>query len=217
MPYVAAVDLLTKVPIEDRAKLDPRIFELTDKMRRAQSIKDLEDLAPEIQALADAIGELAAYYKYEGAFAGELNYSLHMILFAMIPGTRYWIASDITGMLEELLFIFNTSSLTDVIAKHRKEIEINIPFGEDRAFVDVLEWVFVRVARHAAPDDRRRTKRFILGVLRHIDVELYRRLWALYEELQIEKNGDVPGYVLWRGKITEAIAKLREERAGPKA
>lgn len=216
MPYVAAIDLLTKTPVEDRAKLDPHIFALADKMRRARSIQDLKNLAPEIRALTDVIGELAIFYKYEGAFAGELNYSLHMILFAMMPGTRYWIASDITGMLEELLFLFHTSSLTDVVARYRKEMETSIPFGEDRAFVDILEWAFVHVARHAAPDDRRRTKRFILGVLRHIDTELYRRLWTLYEELQIEKNGDVPGYVLWRGKTMEAIAKLREERADTK-
>lgn len=216
MPYVAAKDL-AGIPIKDREKLNPYIFALTGKMRRVRSLKDLDALAPEIRNLTDAIGEVANGYQYEGAFAGELNYSLHMILFDLIPDARYWVAADITGMLEELLFLFNTAGLTNVLARYRGEMETTISFGEDRAFIDILEWAFVQVARNSAQDDSRRSKRFILGVLRHIDMELYRRLWAVYEDLQIEKNGDVPGYAKWREKIAELLERLRQERADKRA
>lgn len=216
MPYVAAIDFITQKPIKDREKLDPYIFSLTGKMRSVSSFEDLYALTPEIDNLADAISEVARDYGYEGAFAGELNYSLHMILFGLFPDVRYWVAADITGSLELLLALFSAHELDDVGSEYRKQVNKNVPFGKVEAFIDIVEWIFVHLALSAAPDDTRRTKRFILGVFRHIDTELYRRLWALYEELQTEKNGDVEGYVQWRIKILDALAKLREERAGVK-
>lgn len=218
MPYVAAIDWITQKPIKDRERLDPYIFALTRKMRGVSSIKDLNELAPEIKRVADMIVQIAGDYDYEGAFAGELNYSLHMILFGLFPDARYWVAADITGSIELILDLFSSRELGVVGTAYRKQIRnTNIPFGKAGAFIDVVEWVFVQLALNAAPDDSRRTKRFILGVFRHIDTELYRRIWALYEELQTEKNGDLDGYVQWRAKILEALAKLREERTGVKA
>lgn len=215
MPYIAAIDFITQKPIKDRERLDPHIFALTEKMRSAGSFEDLDALTPEIDSLADAIAEVAEGYGYEGAFAGELNYSLHMILFGLFPDTGYWVAADITGSLELVLDLFSGRKLDTVGSAYRKEIK-DVPFGKAEAFIDVVEWVFVYLALNAAPDHTRRSKRFILGVFRHIDTELYWRLWALYEELQTEKNGDLEGYVQWRAKILEALAKLREERAGVK-
>ena len=216
-PYVDGVDL-ANIPIKDRERLNPKIFALTGKMRQVKSRVGLLDLGPEIVALTGTISEVAGGYGYEGAFAGELNYSLHMILFDLIPDTRYWVAADITGSLELLLHLFKTTPLHGVQTKYLSEIDgEEIPFGKKEAFIDIVEWAFLYVAVGAAPDNSRRSRRFIAGVLRHIDTELYRRLWTLYEELQIERNGDVPGYVKWRQVLFGKLEQLRQERKQARA
>lgn len=70
----------------------------------------------------------------------------------------------------------------------------------------------MHVITSSVPNYMRRSQRFVVGVLRHIDTELYRRLWTLYEELQTERNGDVPGYVKWRKVLADKLEQLRRER-----
>lgn len=78
---------------------------------------ELDKIAKE---MADKIAEIAAKYKYDGAFAGELNYTLtrllqHLPRSLMAVGTlkeeiRYWIQPLMYGVL------------TDVAWEHKRRV-----------------------------------------------------------------------------------------------
>ncbi len=70
-------------------------------------------LDPLAKALADGIADVSAKYKYDGAFLGELNYSLTRLLqhlprsLQTICGfkdeTRYWLQAGLFGVLMDVI------------------------------------------------------------------------------------------------------------------
>ncbi len=60
----------------------------------------------------------------------------------------------------------------------------------------------------------------IIGVLQCVQLELYRRLAADYEDQKIEENGDVSLYKRWRGvlmgtkPVSKAMAEWHQEHVG---
>ena len=80
-------------------------------------------LNPLVQQLADGIAQVAKKYKYDGAFAGELNYALTRLL-QDIPRSlissgqikeeiRYWIQPLMYGVL------------TDVAWEHKRRVNVS--------------------------------------------------------------------------------------------
>ncbi len=74
--------------------------------------EDREILDPLAKALADGIAQVAAKYKYDGAFLGELNYSLTRLI-QHLPRSlmkfqgfaselRYWMYAGIVGVLVDV-------------------------------------------------------------------------------------------------------------------
>lgn len=64
--------------------------------------KDRPDLDVHIDALAEAINSTAAAYRYEGAFAGLLNYSCTRLALQVIPARRYWAIALVTGVFKNI-------------------------------------------------------------------------------------------------------------------
>lgn len=75
--------------------------------------QDRNILDPLAKALADGIAQVAAGYKYDGAFLGELNYSLTRLLqhlprsLQQFQGfkdeTRYWLQAGLFGVLMDVV------------------------------------------------------------------------------------------------------------------
>ena len=64
--------------------------------------KDRDRLDDCIAALAVRIKEIAAEYKYDGAFAGLLNYSCTRLALHLIPARRYWAIALVTGVFKNI-------------------------------------------------------------------------------------------------------------------
>lgn len=75
--------------------------------------QDRNILDPLAKALADGIASVAATYKYDGAFLGELNYSLTRLLQHLPRSlqekqgfkdeTRYWLQAGLFGVLMDVM------------------------------------------------------------------------------------------------------------------
>ena len=202
MPYVPSEK--TVPPAEDRKVLDPYIFALVERMKTVSSENELGSLRPLIGALSDKIKEVAEKYNYWGAFAGELNYSIHTIFLELIPDVRYWVMAISTGWQNRIGNLFNAFPL-DEIEEYHEDVRDEIPFGNpkkgDLIFKHLSEWVMVRVAVRTASDNSRDSSDIISGVFRHLDTEFYRRVGIPYEDKQIVKSGDVPAYKRWISKV----------------
>ena len=192
MPYVSP---------QDRTVLDSHIFKLIDEMNKVITESDLPSLSSHIDAVAAEIKNLDAKYGYYGAFAGELNYSMHTIFLCLLPDIRYWIMALSTGWLKRVALLFRTN-FAGVVAEHEKSRD-HIPFGTSRVFKHLTEWVLVRLAAAVAPDQSKDASDLISGVFEHMDSEFYRRVGFAYEDKQIVKSGDVPKYKEWLDYIAK--------------
>jgi hypothetical protein len=135
---------------------------------------------------------------YWGAFAGLLNYSCTETLLRVLPGKpkiRYWKIASVAGLAAELAHIFimqkahllSFSPLSEASGRWFEET----PFGKEHAFVDILIWTFANLGLRVIPENSRAAWRLVAGVFRNIDLEFYRRIGILYEDLKIRENGDV--------------------------
>ena len=64
--------------------------------------KDRPQLDQHINALADAITDIALRYGYDGAFAGLLNYVCTRLALRVIPARRYWAIAIVTGVFKNI-------------------------------------------------------------------------------------------------------------------
>src|SRR5690242_4834149 len=75
--------------------------------------QDRNILDPLAKALADGIAKVAANYEYDGAFLGELNYSLTRLIQHLPRSlqeskgfkdeTRYWLQAGLFGVLVDVM------------------------------------------------------------------------------------------------------------------
>jgi hypothetical protein len=97
--------------------------EKTPKQLEKYGEDDRQILNPLVQALSDGIAHVAKKYKYDGAFAGELNYALTRLL-QEIPRSliksgqikeeiRYWIQPLMYGVLN------------DVALEHKRRVNVS--------------------------------------------------------------------------------------------
>lgn len=199
VPYVK--EFKNGVSLEDRAVLDPHIYPLVVKMKAVKNEQDVRDLYPLVVKLADEIKGLDKKYGYFGAFAGELNYSITTVMLELIPDIRYWVAALTTGWQERLKHEFLSHAPVLLETEYFRFKPAKMPFGTDRMFKHLTEWVMVMLACLVRPDDTEDTVDAIVGVISHLDTEMYRRIWADYEDKVIGLNGDLPQYVRWIEKI----------------
>ncbi len=102
---------------------------------KAQDRNILEPLA---KALADGIAQVAAGYKYDGAFLGEMNYALTRLIQHLPRSlqefqgfkdeTRYWMQAGMFGVLMDVMLEYkvrvNQAYYSRGIAQHGKKAEI---------------------------------------------------------------------------------------------
>lgn len=67
-------------------------------------------------------------------------------------------------------------------------------YGYDGAFAGLLNYSCTRLALNILPARRYWVIALVTGVFKNIGDEFYRRFGVPYENEQIQKNGDVPGY-----------------------
>jgi hypothetical protein len=83
-------------------------------------------------------------------------------------------------------------SLANEIGKIHKE------YGYDGAFLGLVNYSVTRLVTSIMKDQFERPRYWhspaIRGTMMDIGDELYRRVFVPYEDIQIEKNGDVPEY-----------------------
>lgn len=199
MPYVR--EFRNGVSLEDRAVLDPHIYPLVAKMKVVKNEQDVRDLYPLVVKLADAIKGLDKKYGYFGAFAGELNYSITTVMLELIPDVRYWVAALTTGWQERLKYEFLSRAPVLLEIEYFRHKPAKMPFGTDRMFKHFTAWVMVILACRVRTDDTEDSVDAIVGVISHLDTEIYRRIWGSYEDKVIVTNGDLPQYVKWIEKI----------------
>jgi hypothetical protein len=199
MPYVKK--LKNRISLEDRAVLDPLICPLVGRMRQVKGPEDVTSLLPLVDALADGIKSLDKKYAYFGAFAGELNYSITSIMLDLLPDVRYWVAALTTGWQERTKHNFLVHAPACIEETYLEKKPAGMPFGTDRMFKYLSEWVAVVLSCRVLPDHTADSIDAVVGVFSHLDTEMYRRIWAPYEEQAIRTNGDLPQYKKWIGKI----------------
>ena len=64
--------------------------------------KDRPEIDVHVDALAEAIKTIAAEYKYDGAFAGLMNYACTRLALKVIPARRYWAIALISGVFKNI-------------------------------------------------------------------------------------------------------------------
>lgn len=193
MPYIS--------PVTDRPELNPFIDALVEKMREVKTESELYGLRNELKPLAEKIKEVSEKHGYYGAFAGELNYTSHRILFGMLPDVRYWIIALTTGWLTRLTIRFGLFPFNRALAEYRNRRPHLSTVRKENLFKHVAAWAIVELSALVAPDDSEDASDIILGVLKNIDAELYDRLWSEYEEMMRKKHGDLPEYIFWLEKM----------------
>ncbi len=180
-------------------------------MQRVETESGLSALTPYVETLADAINIVTDRHGYFGAFAGELNFSLHTIHLRTFPkinpalpwGMKYVRASHFAGWLEDVIDIFGDFNVEAVSAAYSKKRTSLDGIRPELRLAYVTAWAFVEVCARVAPDNSVETRHLIRGVLRHIGTEFYRRAVARYEDKQIAhpNRGDLPEYTELNGDI----------------
>jgi len=86
----------------------------------------------------------------------------------------------------------------EINALAEKIVKVHKEYGYDGAFAGLLNYSVTRVICLILLKAFERPRYFhsplIRGTLKDIGDELYRRVFVEYEEIQTEKNGDVPEY-----------------------
>ena len=188
MPYINRVK---------RDELYPFINMLVGEMLRVDAEPKLRALNNPVEALASAINIVAGKNNHFGTFADELNFALHTISLRMFPSMEYFRSAHFTGWLEEIIGLFRDLRFELIQGTYRKRRSSLDTIRPEFRPAYVTAWVFVEICLHVTPDNSDETRHLIVGVLRHIDMEIYRRLLARYENRQIAypNHGDLPEYV----------------------
>lgn len=80
-----------------------------------------------------------------------------------------------------------------------KLTQMHKAYGYDAAFAGLFNYTITRMFTKFLLDNNERIRYWhspiIRGVLQDVGDELYRRVFVPYEDVQIEKNGDVPEYL----------------------
>ncbi len=100
----------------------------------------------------------------------------------------------------------NGDYLDPIINELAKRIgEIHKSYGYDGAFLGLTNYTVTRLVTRILLDNFDRLRYWhspaIRGVLQDIGDELYRRVFVPYEDVQIDKNGDVPEYLELKKQI----------------
>jgi hypothetical protein len=129
----------------------------------------------------------------------------------MLPDVRYRVMALSTGWIKRAAKLFRENKLAYEYVLMKYDAERSpIRFDSDCAFKQVTEWVAVRLACYVAPDNSIDASDAISGVFEHLDAEFYRRIGGPYEDMQIEKNEDLPQYKKLLVKIGPRIARKTE-------
>lgn len=186
MPYIYRVQ---------RAGLYPYINMLVGEMLSVDTEARLKALTPHVEMLANAINIVAGKHNF-GAFAEELNFVLHTILLRMSLAMEYSRSAHFTGWLEEVIGLFRGLRLEQIRGAYNKKRNSLSTARSEFRFAYVTAWVFIETCLHVAPDHSDETCHLIVGVLKHIDMEFYRRSVARYQDRRIvnPEHGDLPEY-----------------------